>query len=342
MIASIPKRWLRVALIAWIFFLAVVGLFYSENIISFFRPYVLYAEGLSRYSPPTAAERACFDGTVERYNAVGLTQEIPKKVHFIWGPKGDGAFTFPFYLSIRSALHTLQLDKVELHYTYLDRENTWFKALEKNLTLVHHDPAEYLNGFQHASPDMDISHMADILRLQVLRAEGGIYLDSDAFVLRPFDTLLKGARDVVMAHEGGYRGALTNAVILAKKEAPFIRRWLAEYDTFDDAKWNYHSVILPDKLATLHPEDLCELSPTAFFWPTWAPDHIDWMHEPLTPEEADDVRKKIDMYGGGLFDDQLVYHAWSHGARKYLQRMTPETIKTEDTRFNLLIRRFVD
>lgn len=179
------------------------------------------------------------------------------------------------------------------------------------------------------------------MRLHVLNAHGGLYLDSDAYILRPLNHLFQGARDVYMGHEGGNRWGLCNGVIMAKAGAPFLARWLDKYANFDDSQWNDHSVLLPKKLATENPDEICTLSPSVFFWPMWTKATLWWMHEPLDKEEAAVVEAQIAKNGGSLFEDQLIYHAWSHPAKQYLGRLTPDIILAEDTRFNLLIRRFL-
>ncbi|KLU90471.1 hypothetical protein MAPG_10325 [Magnaporthiopsis poae ATCC 64411] len=303
----------------------------------------LWVLGFTRYNfKPTPAEVQCFDGTVERHNAPGLTAHIPRVVHFVWGPKGEGAFNLLLYIAIRSALLTLQPDEVRVHYTNIDRDNEWFKLVEPNITLVHHDPKSYLGPFLDLDPESwGMAHMADVLRLTVLLEHGGIYLDADAFALRPFDKLLGGARDVIMGHEGGVRMGLTNAVILAKAGAPFLKRWLEMYQSFDKTLWNEHSVKLPRRLEDQYPNELCALSPTAFYWPMWTEGSVDWLHKPLNPDETAEVEETLRRNDGALFDDQLVLHAWSQPSRRYTHRLTPEIMRKENTRFNMVLRRFL-
>lgn len=293
-------------------------------------------------------EQQCYDGTIARYNHPMSSQSIPRVVHFTWGLKGDGAFTFPFYLAIRAALQSIQPDEIKVHYTNIDLDNPYFRALKPNITLVHHDPDHYLaaSGFEKKIDirSWHVAHVADILRLHILKKEGGIYLDSDAYVLHPFDTLLGGARDVIMGHEGGNRYGMANAVIVAKQNASFINRWMESYaKTFDPSDWNGHSVVLPKRLATLHPREVCVLSPTAFFWPLWTESHVEYMHKSLTAEEVREVEARINRYGGRLYNDQLVYHAWSQNSMdQYVRHLTPDKIRNEQTRFNILMRRFLD
>jgi hypothetical protein len=304
----------------------------------------LYERRVETYDfRPTPAEEACLRG--EGADAALAVAPIPKVVHFIWGLKeGRGPharFGFMEYLSIRSALVALRPDEVVVHHASLDQSGEWFRKVRANLTLVHHDPAtdealRTAHGWQAA-------HQADVLRLAILHRAGGIYLDLDVIALRPFDALLRGRADVVMGHEGGNRAGMANAAVVARPGAAFLERWMASYASFSRSEWNYHSVTLPKEMALRHPAEVCALPPTAFFWPTWTFHHVEHMHRPLSRAEARAVERDLRDHAGALFDGQLAYHAWSQMAwAPYLRHLTPEAVRTQDTRFNIMVRRFLE
>ncbi|KAH8888557.1 hypothetical protein GQ53DRAFT_826246 [Thozetella sp. PMI_491] len=279
---------------------------------------------------------------------------IPNIVHFIFGLKNPleypdaGHFDFMSYLAVRSAVVSLEPDTIYLHYTYLSEPpspdpnadpltNPWIKRLAKHVTLVHHPPDR--SKVQYA-------HLSDIMRLEFLRDYGGIYLDIDAFALRPFDGLRSAPQphDIVLGAEGGNRWGLCNAIIAARPNSTFVDRWLESYQNIDFSKeWNYHSVLLPRELAQAYPSEACTLAPDAFFWPTWTWRHVDWMHTPLTALESKFWRAEIRRHGGSLFQNQVAYHAWNQMSwDRYLKKLTPETVRSQETRFNLLMRRFME
>src|SRR6202008_3175277 len=82
---------------------------------------------------------------------------------------------------------------------------------------------------------------------------------------------------------------LANAVILAEPDAPFLRRWLEEYRSFrsagKDEYWSEHSVLLPAKLATQHPDEITLQSHEAFCWPTRTDEHLHWIFRSTKPVE---------------------------------------------------------
>lgn len=269
---------------------------------------------------------------------------IPNIVHFIIGLH-DSELSFPAYLSIRSALQILQPDTVKLHHTEnLNEQNKHIQTLlsDPRVHLVQHDASavkEAMRGSAH------YAHLSDILRLQLLYSEGGIYLDADAYVLQPFDSLLRSPRDVVMGHEGGDRSGLTNAIILARPGASFIARWIESYADFEEGEWNQHSVLLPAKMAVEpgHEDEVCRLSPHAFFWPTWTRPHIRWMHEPLSARDFVATKMELEANNGSLIEGQMAYHGWNSLAwEKYFSNMDEQSVRTKATRFNLMVRRFLD
>lgn len=131
---------------------------------------------------------------------------------------------------------------------------------------------------------------------------GGIYLDIDTFVLRSFSSASLLQYDTVLALEAHgltflrklddemRPKGLCNAVIIARRGAEFLRRWLDSYEGFREDKWTEHSVVgkpkwlmllwlilsqeMPWALAQMYPTLVTVLSERTFFWPLWTDDHI--------------------------------------------------------------------
>jgi hypothetical protein len=279
----------------------------------------------------TELEETCFGGNTDSTNA------IPKVVHVIW--LNSTELNFRSYLTIRSALISLQPDRIKLHVTNLNEQNEWFMKLRDNVTLVQHDlETEY---GQQIKANWQVPHIADLLRLNIIAKEGGIYLDMDVIALRSFDNLLGCEKDLILGNEGGDRHGLCNAIIIGRPGSSFVERWRESYNTFTTNEWNYHSVILPKKLSSLH-RDICTVSPSVFYWPTWTKKHIRYMHEPITQSEARNLEATIIENGGGMYPDQLAYHAWSQVASTYLKDLSPAKVDSENTRYNVLVRRFIE
>jgi mannosyltransferase OCH1-like enzyme len=91
----------------------------------------------------------------------------------------------------------------------------------------------------------------------VLQQFGGVYLDIDTFIIRPFAPLSLYSYDTVLGMEARtlnfLRGpnsdqemdpkGLCNAVIISRPRSTFLQRWLNSYEAFDEKKWAEHSVV---------------------------------------------------------------------------------------------------
>ena len=202
---------------------------------------------------------------------------IPPLVHFIFGLSDDPAlreFTFQHYVAVHAAHELLRPAVLWLHHHYVPTGEWWARA-RPLLVLKPTDAHAEVFG----RPLAHAAHRSDVLRLQLLITHGGIYLDMDVVVVRPFgDALLAAGHTFVMGKEGdadagGFHG-LCNAVMLARPNASFAVRWLEAYRDFGSAgdAWSHHSVQLPAELAEQHPGEVHVLPHTAFFWPDWQED----------------------------------------------------------------------
>jgi hypothetical protein len=67
------------------------------------------------------------------------------------------------------------------------------------------------------------------------------------------------------------------------------------------------------------------------------------MHEPLSHTDAETTKEMLRFNNGSLFSGQLAYHAWNAALWKdHLSRLDERVIVEEDTRFNLMVRQFLD
>ena len=188
---------------------------------------------------------------------------IPRTIHYIFGMEenfGGKPFSYVHYLCVQSALAVNRPREVVFHIAHEPRSE-WWEAIKPDVTINKVEPPSTVFGrnLRH------FAHRSDVLRLQILRSEGGIYLDVDVFCVSPLSPLLDHA--VVMGIEPGE--GLCNAVMLAEPKAGFLDLWFERYRDFDNGRWNEHSVRLPYELARAHPELIHVLDEYAFFFPTW-------------------------------------------------------------------------
>ena len=169
---------------------------------------------------------------------------IPKTVHFIYFSSPE----FPLYvhLAVKSAQVALRPDRILFYRGRNDPElsGEWWDKSKGMIELVRVEPPIEIFGRPLRHP----AHQADVFRLKVLIATGGIYLDIDTICRRSFDELLDF--DCVMGHQskdGTY--GFCNAVMLAQPGSQFLRAWLETYSSFRssgrDEYWDEHSVRIP-------------------------------------------------------------------------------------------------
>lgn len=325
---SLGAKLIFFALIATGLYLTVTGIRHYGPLIDFSGDNYIESYNFQE----THEERRCIDSPPTSLNP------IPNVVHLVWLDSPE--LTFMNYLTIRSALISLGPEKINLHYTELNKNNEWYIRLENSLTFIKHDlEREYPEEVQD---NWSSAHISEILRLDILQKEGGIYLDMDVIILQPFAPVIHSEEDVVLGSTGGDRRALGNGIILGRSGSIFLKHWRESYRTFSSEEWDQKAVAIPKKLSHDYPEEICSISPSNFFWPTWTKRHLEFMHTPLTEVQSEDFHETLAIFSGSMFPAQMAYHAWSWAASGYLEGLTPQKVGDEATRFNILVRRFVD
>lgn len=147
---------------------------------------------------------------------------IPPVIHFIWVSLGE---TLPdlFKLCILSAVVSTKC-KVVLHTDdptiALPQVETRLRHFPEKINNVAFDPNEDV----HHKQGHRVSHLKDVIRLEILHTEGGIYSDLDVIWLRhPWFHLQK--KVVIGYQTKGYK-TLCNAVMFAEPHHQAIKDYL--------------------------------------------------------------------------------------------------------------------
>jgi SAM-dependent methyltransferase len=260
--------------------------------------------------------RAAIAAPTGRHHA----SRIPRVLHYVFGMApdfGGKPWSLIHYVCLKSAITHIRPERVFLYYEY-EPVGPWWELSRDLVTPVKMTAPREIFG----NPLAHVAHRSDVVRLQRLIEHGGIYLDADVLVHRDFDDLL--GESVVLGREGDI--GIANAVILAEANAPFLRRWLEAYRSFNGV-WNEHSVVVPARLAAEYPEEITVLSDKAFFWPLWHDDHIDWIFTST---------KTITL------DRTYANHLWESIAWCFLQDLTPRQVRKKDTNFHLWARPYLE
>jgi hypothetical protein len=257
-------------------------------------------------------------------------------VHFCFGMTpdfGGRPFGFSHYLAVRSAWEVLEPDVMLMHYVH-EPQGQWWELARPFLHLHQVRPVKGIYGFPASHP----AHRADIIRLAALIAMGGIYLDTDVLVIKPFDAL--GNPEFAAAWEftaDGRLVGLSNAVLMAKAGSCFAKLCLEGHDP-EKSLWsgfraigrdhNYveMSVRYPAMLASLCPTMVQPLPQETFLWADWSGDGL----------------RKLFKRDVEVPEGVLALHLWeSHAWEKYLKDLTPESVRSGKTTFATIAHRFL-
>ncbi len=276
---------------------------------------------------------------------------IPNILHFVFGMApdfGGKPFSLVHYLSLRSAVELNKPAAAYFHYQY-EPTGEWWEKAKPLLTLNKIEaPASIMGNQLH-----HVAHKADVVRLRALKETGGIYMDLDTISVKPLTELLIHSFAIGQELKPTYQPknfrqrlkfnlrkkmglikdtsaatGLCNAVLLSEPNSDFVNRWLEEYKSFRstgrDKYWNEHSVLVPLKLAGQYPETITKLSPYAFHYPLYDEAGLKAMFETVT-----------------AFPEAYLHHLWESFSWKYMSALTVQEIKTKDTTYNLIARRFL-
>lgn len=289
-------------------------------------------------------------GKIEFITFTAAISMIPNILHFVFGMApdfGGKPFSLVHYISVRSAVGLNNPEKAFFHYQY-EPEGYWWEQAKPLLTLNKIKAPEQVFG----NPLCHVAHQADVVRLQMLKETGGIYMDLDTISVKPFTGLLQhsfviGEEMKVTAAPKNWRqklkqnirqwmgnskadtNGLCNAILLSEKNSAFVNRWLDSYRSFRskgrDKYWNEHSVLLPLTLAEEHPEELVTLGPYAFHYPLYHAEGLKLMFE-----ETHD------------FHEALAHHLWESFAwEPYMKNMDVQSVLTKNTTYTLLARKYL-
>lgn len=217
------------------------------------------------------------------------------------------------YLCLRSMKDVLSPDDILL-LGGEEPEGEWWQRTRRFVRFEQVRPVTSLYG----NPLKHHAHRADVMRLQWLYDNGGIYLDLDTVCVKPYGSLLDSK--CVMGKEDGV--GLCNAVILCEKAHPFLKAWLEEFRSFKGA-WNSHACVAPWKVYQ-NPKItpfVTVLPMPAFFVPDCSGPAIKAMH-----------------VGDNQYPDAYSHHLWHTKAAAWLDAYTPESVRDGMSTFCRLVR----
>ncbi len=246
---------------------------------------------------------------------------IPNILHYVHLSSTGREWKLHHHLSVKSAQVRSGVDKI---FMWVDQEphGDWWPQTKDMVELVFVQPPTEIFGKPITQP----AHKSDVIRLQILIENGGIYVDTDTIFVKSFIDI--SDKQFVMGQRGvdGSEG-LCPAVILSEKNSVFGEHWLAGFEqSFEGGPpgsdtWCTHSVYYPRWLSKKIPQHITILDYESFFWPLYHTDHMKQLFEE-----------------SHQFPNALSHHLWESSGKEYLSNLTIQDINQKDTTFNLMVR----
>ncbi|CAN7983588.1 unnamed protein product [Ixodes hexagonus] len=183
-----------------------------------------------------------WDGQVEDFEHLkDGTYIVPNIVHFI--RLGNAPLQFVEVVCIRAAWLQQRPDHLMIHCDPCNATvNSPLWYIIKDIPGLLLEPTERpteIFGVKFSS----LQHTSDVVRALVLMKHGGIYLDSDAYLVRSLDPYR-----IYELSIGWPPGELVGTqVIVAHKDARYLRLWYESYRRYRPGLWYWNAGGLPTK-----------------------------------------------------------------------------------------------
>jgi hypothetical protein len=179
-------------------------------------------------------EGSSFEGFNNVTGTTDGTNIVPNYVHFIFFE--SGYITYVTAVCVLAAFKNQNPEKIFFHTNvnefigphWIKIQNTLGSVLE----IKHIEMPRTIYG-QKLREEWLPWHAGDIMRIRVLMQYGGIFLDNDSYVVRNLDVFRKYEMTIGIT-DGEYLGT---QVLIAHKDARFLKLWLESYRIYHPEDW---------------------------------------------------------------------------------------------------------
>ena len=186
--------------------------------------------------------------------------------HILW-VNDEGRYRKGHWQSWQNNANNQVTKTWEFDLTELIRQN---KIEVKFLTFPMHPPG---NSSTYAP---NKAHRSDFVRLEALTTIGGIYLDTDAFVINNLAELRQHnftmSFDNIVNPDKSAPKRLNNGVMLAAPQSQFLHLWAKKYAQFNPESFDFDSSVVPYNLMTQYPDlihlEMSRIAPMSFAFQT--------------------------------------------------------------------------
>ena len=232
--------------------------------------------------------------------------EIPKIIHLLYF--GETEFYDFHHRCIHSMLQYMPEYEIRIYNAKEPVANTHWDDIKKQPRISIHkiDPPVFFDGFELKH----FQYKADVTRLEVLYEHGGVYLDIDMLIVRPFHEVFSSGHSFYISEEregsaGRGSGALINAFLASKPKNEFIKLWLNEFKSgLRLGIWAHHIRDSNKQLLDNHPHYMHKYRIRVLDWKLFMPLH--WQDtEAFIRSETIPYQFPAESYGTHLWETIL-------------------------------------
>ena len=202
--------------------------------------------------------------------------EIPKIIHLLYF--GETEFYNFHHRCIHSMIQYMPEYEVRIYNTREPpAENQYWQDIKSHPRVRIHkmDAPQFYDGFELKH----FQYKADVARLELLYEHGGVYLDIDMLIVRPFHEVFTSGHSFYISEErqganGRGSGPLINAFLAAKPKNEFIKFWLNEFKSgLRLGIWAHHIRDSNKELMERHPHYTHKYRIRVLDWKMFMPLH---------------------------------------------------------------------
>ena len=233
--------------------------------------------------------------------------EIPKIIHLLYF--GETEFYNFHHRCIHSMIQYMPEHEIRIYNTREPpAENVYWQDIRNHPRVRIHkiDAPQFYDGFELKH----FQYKADVARLELLYEHGGIYLDIDMLIVRPFHEIFASGHSFYISEEregsaGRGSGALINAFLASKPKNEFIKLWLNEFKSgLRLGIWAHHIRDSNKQLLESHPHYIHKHRIRVLDWKLFMPLH--WQDtEAFIRSETIPYEFPVESYGTHLWETIL-------------------------------------
>ncbi|XP_076316303.1 uncharacterized protein LOC143228818 [Tachypleus tridentatus] len=181
---------------------------------------------------------------------------IPNVVHFV--RLENHQMNFVDVVTLKAAFLHQSPEKIVIHCDCHTLRGKYWEMVKDlpGLEVKFIDKPTHVFGQKLSS----VRHASDIARLKILMSEGGIFLENDVYIVKPLDSFLKF--EMVIGWPPDKH--LGTQMILAHKNARFLKLWYQSYKYYKPDRLYYNAGELPTEMILERQPNLVHRVPYEF------------------------------------------------------------------------------